>query len=442
MVSWSMRHLYILLMTVGCGQVAVDDTPADAPNWAADVAPIIQTHCVSCHQDGDIAPFPLTTYDQVVAVDALVRASVDEGTMPPWQPADGCRDYHGDTSMSEAERATLLDWIDGGSQQGESGLDLTVEPKPPVQPLAVSLQMNDAYTPRQSPDDYRCFVIEWPETEPPYIVRAQVRPGTLSQVHHVLAYKGNAEDADQFRAWDDAEEGEGYTCFGAATGPGGGVSTGLLGGWVPGIVTQPYPEGTGLFIEPGAVIILQMHYNTVAGASIPDDTSISFDTAATVEHEAVSSLFTNALWTLGDGMWIPAGDASVVHAADIDVGGFLRINGSGFEVGADETLELHTVGMHMHQLGRRATVSLIKADGTEQCLLDIPRWDFNWQGRYQLAETVLVEPGDKIHLKCEWDNSAEAQPTVDGVKLAPKDTFWGDGTRDEMCLSGMYLSRR
>jgi hypothetical protein len=82
----------------------------------------------------------------------------------------------------------------------------------------------------------------------------------------------------------------------------------------------------------------------------------------------------------------------------------------------------------MHQLGKSARLSILRDGGDEECLLDIPAWDFHWQGGYALAETVRFEPGDKIHLECTWDN-----PTMEQVT-------WGEGTGDEMCLGGFYYT--
>jgi hypothetical protein len=422
-----MQKYVLVFFAIACGN---PEPGSDAPTWRADVASVVVERCAGCHTDGDIAPFPLTTYEEVSAVSGLVASVIEAGTMPPWQPDNACRDYQGDLSMSDEERALVLAWVDGGTPEGGAGDEPTVEAAERGD-LDLTLFMSEPYTPRISPDDYRCLVLEWPETEPRYVTAYEVFPDARAQVHHVLAYMGSPADADQFRAWDAGEEGPGYTCYGDTSGPGGSARSPLLGGWVPGVRTPSYPEGTGILVEPGSVIVLQVHYNTATADPVPDQTYVSFDLADSVEREAVSSLFTDALWTLGSGMNIPAGAASVTHDTLIDVPFFLGISGSGFEVGTDESLDLHSVGLHMHQLGKRGRVSLVKADGSEECLLDIPRWDFNWQGRYRLTETVTIAPGDQIRLECEWDNSA-----ANAV-----DTWWGDGTGDEMCLSGMYLSR-
>ena len=95
---------------------------------------------------------------------------------------------------------------------------------------------------------------------------------------------------------------------------------------------------------------------------------------------------------------------------------------------------------HMHTLGDRFTLDLIRKNGERERLLDIPRWDFNWQGAYDLIDPVKVELGDRVEMACVWDNSADNQPMVRGVKQTPRDVTWGEGTLDEMCLGGVTIT--
>ena len=95
---------------------------------------------------------------------------------------------------------------------------------------------------------------------------------------------------------------------------------------------------------------------------------------------------------------------------------------------------------HMHNRGKAIRLDLIRSDGTEDCLLDIPEWDFNWQGGYRFKEPVQANAGDQLRITCTWDNSAENQPIIDGEPLAPRDLQWGDGSFDEMCLGSVRMT--
>jgi copper type II ascorbate-dependent monooxygenase-like protein len=104
-------------------------------------------------------------------------------------------------------------------------------------------------------------------------------------------------------------------------------------------------------------------------------------------------------------------------------------------------LIVYSAGLHMHQLGTHGSLRIDRADGTSECMLDIPQWNFHWQGSYTFAQPKTLNPGDKLSVECHWDNSAENQPVVGGVKMPPQDVTWGEGTFDEMCLGTFYITQ-
>ena len=76
---------------------------------------------------------------------------------------------------------------------------------------------------------------------------------------------------------------------------------------------------------------------------------------------------------------------------------------------------------HMHKLGVSGTARLLKAGGDSQMILDIPRWDFDWQREYQLVTPLSFIPGDSVELTCSWNNTDANQPIVDGSRQAASD---------------------
>jgi hypothetical protein len=81
-----------------------------------------------------------------------------------------------------------------------------------------------------------------------------------------------------------------------------------------------------------------------------------------------------------------------------------------------------------------------RANGTSECLVNIPNYDFEWQRSYGFKQPVVAHPGDQLRLECHWDNSPNNQIVVDGQKLPTKDVYWGEGTTDEMCLGIFYVT--
>ena len=271
-----------LVPLLGCTTQATPDAPSVPPtddsaapelSWYRDAAPIVAARCAGCHNAGGIAPFPLTTHDEVVALAQPIAAAVASGSMPPWQGADGCNEYSNDFSLTDDEQAMLLSWIDAGAPEGNPEDAVSA---PALSPLDVDVVVTlpEPYTPVQQPDDYRCQLIEWPAEERRWITGMEVLPDQRSVVHHAIAFAVGAADAEAFREMDSAEDGPGYTCFGGPTsGEGRGLadmdaatllaaiesgelaaglgSTRWLGAWVPGVQATALPAGTGLRMDPG-----------------------------------------------------------------------------------------------------------------------------------------------------------------------------------------------
>lgn len=457
----------IVLVALGCqGQ----GDALDGLSYWADAKPVLDANCVTCHQDGGIAPFSLTTYAEAAAVAVPLRNAVEARTMPPWQPADGCTDYAGDTSLSDADRDTLIAWVDADTIEGDPA-DAVEAPVAEEDTFEgdLALQLPEPYTPTLEPDDYRCQLVDWPVDHPTYVVGLEVEPDQRQMLHHAIVFAASAESAEAFRALDAADPGPGYTCFGGPTGVSNEDRPDLsdlslaelmaameersatggqrwLGAWVPGSTNHGFPEGTGLPMSPGDVLIVQMHYNTSSSAPVADQSTVWVATSDTVSREAMILPLTDLGWVtgselLGGAMTIPAGEGNVVHET-VTAGDGLLPTSARATLGLpdDAPLIIHHVAHHMHQLGTTGLQEVRHADGTTQCLVDLPRWDFAWQGGYSLVEPVTVNPEDEIVLRCSWDNSAGNQPVIDGAVAEPQDVAWGEGTRDEMCLSTLYLT--
>jgi hypothetical protein len=245
-------------------------------------------------------------------------------------------------------------------------------------------------------------------------------------VHHVIAYIAPPQRAAEVRAKDGADGAPGYDCFG---GPGFSGYPLWLGAWAPGGRPSPYPEGTGLFVEAGSVIVLQLHYNG-REAGQQDQTAIDIQLDDAVERQAIILPFTNPNWLSGRSMLIEAGHSDARHWFEMQV-----------SEAFGEPFLLHSASVHMHRLGKSARLWLKRQAGEEDCLLEVPRWDFGWQQSYRFTQPKLVYPDDRLGLECAWDNSRENQPVVDGARKEPADVVWGEGTDDEMCLGIFYVSQ-
>jgi hypothetical protein len=117
-------------------------------------------------------------------------------------------------------------------------------------------------------------------------------------------------------------------------------------------------------------------------------------------------------------------------------------DGSAQETHCDRPVRLNGlalgVGGHMHLRGKSLTIQLNPGKPGAKVLLSIPRWDFNWQGEYWFKEPMEIRVGDTIRISCVYDNSGPI-PGPDKKPLPPRYLTWGEGTTDEMCLSGVIF---
>jgi hypothetical protein len=88
---------------------------------------------------------------------------------------------------------------------------------------------------------------------------------------------------------------------------------------------------------------------------------------------------------------------------------------------------------HMHVRGKDMTYIAHYPDGTDETLLSVPKYDFNWQITYLLAEPKTLPKGTRVEVIAHYDNSTANKFNPDPTK----DVRWGDQTWEEMMI-GFY----
>lgn len=419
-----MRTLLVLALA-GC---AGGDPAGDPLTWYGDVKPVVDEHCSSCHTDGGVSPFALDSYAdyQTFATEAL--ASMENGTMPPFQADPGCRDYAHDRSLPPEALDVIRDWTHNGMSEGDPADEVPfTAPTVAFNPTHTAGIDGSYLSTAVSADDYRCFILEdLTFDEPAYVVASDVAPGS-PQVHHVLVYAVDSSYAFDLNTLDNADSEPGYRCFGGPIPISGtaGYEEGLptqIAAWVPGLFPTRMPDDSAIRIDAGSAIVMQVHYSAVAGSPEPDETEVQLE----ISEDEPSFLVSTRPLPIYD-LVIPADEADVT---------FTR----SFKNYRDDALDIFNLAGHMHLLGQSHFAEIARASGDKECLLDIPVWDFDWQQSYEIDADApaRVEPGDSIDVTCVYDNTANNQPVIDGAPVTPSEVYWGDGTLDEMCI--LYFS--
>lgn len=387
--------------------------PAPAPGtptWSRDVALIVQENCQSCHRPNEIAPFSLLTYRDAAPWAKLMKFMTQTHQMPPWKPADGCGDFADRRALTPAQIETIAKWADGGAPEGNPA----EAPAPKVfssdwtlGPPDLVLSYKEPYTPPMDGDMYRCFPIPTNLAEDTYVAAIDIRPGDRETVHHVIAYTDTTGEAEKR---DASEPGPGYTSFG---GP-GITSFGALGGWAPGARPVTLPDGIALQLAKKSSIVLQVHYHPHHGAPAPDTTQIGIYFA-----KKKPSKLLRLLPLVNQDFTIPADDP----AYQVD---------AVWPILTPVPMHVWVIAPHMHLLGRSMQVEAKLPNGETKCLINIPNWDFRWQGLYRYQEPVALPALTRVSLKAIYDNSA-SNPL--NPNFPPKDVSWGEATTDEMCIA-------
>ncbi|MEM9494338.1 MAG: hypothetical protein AAGC55_34650, partial [Myxococcota bacterium] len=184
----------------------------------------------------------------------------------------------------------------------------------------------------------------------------------------------------------------------------------FLFGWVPGSEPTAFDAGMAMRIEPEDQLIMQVHYHTDPGAPPQSDlTKIKLHTAKQPITEYVRVIWTGAI--------------------DINIGpGQNSSHGSMCQV-PDSAQPIKVIGVapHMHEIGTTFATYLQRSNGVQECLVDIPRWDFEWQGSYMFEEPIVLGPGDTLRTDCGFFNTTGQQ------------VGFGEGTGDEMCFNFVFI---
>lgn len=386
---------------VGCYIGRVDRKPPTGDiTFSKHIAPILNAHCVRCHRQGEIGPFTLTNYEDAVGWTATIREVVAEGRMPPWHANPQFGHFRNDSRLSDVEKNLLFEWMDNGAPEGDRA-DL---PEPPqfvegwrIPSPDVVVSMPEPFTvPAKGVVPYQHFVTSANFDEDKWIQAAEVRPGNRSVVHHLVLY---------------------YVPPGGEKMKAEAVIFNSLAGYTPGMPATLLRPGHAKLVPKGSKLIIQCHYTPNGREQVDQSTAgLVFADPATVKQQLLTQLCLNFK------LDIPPGENNYQAEA---------------EHRFDQDTYLYSLLPHMHLRGKSFRFDARYPDGRTETLLDVPRYDFNWQNSYVLAEPKLMPEGTVIHATAAFDNSADnlvnPDPTIS--------VRWGDQTWEEMMVGTFETTR-
>ncbi len=447
-------------LLLGCSSTPAEAPPAaqtDAGTTAASVTfhehvePILQRSCQDCHRPGGLGPFSMLTYRETRPKAGLIKLNVADRTMPPWgaDETTECKPPHPlrhDLRLPQKDIDTIVQWVEEGAVEGDPAKAPPAKTFPDVTFQAdVSVPTSQWTVAPGGADEFRCFVVDPKLTEETWFEALAVEPGNTKIAHHVVLY-ADASGAAVKKAGTTGS----YPCFGGV----GVAAATTIGGWVPGSQPTTYAPGAALRLAAGTVLVAQMHYHPTT-ESQSDSTKLSLRKAtSTPVWEARMRLFGVPVGgqvvagpgdTAGPQFLIPAGAKG--HIENVEMTMPSTFGGQPFP-----ELRIAGVTPHMHWLGKDMKIDVERVNEKPgqpktQCLLQAPRYDFNWQRGYAYDAPIESLPtlnaGDKLRIRCTYDNSMDNDHLVAALQerklVAPVDVRIGEETLDEMCLGGFTL---
>ncbi|MFK7740702.1 MAG: tetratricopeptide repeat protein [Planctomycetota bacterium] len=351
----------------------------DGPTWSSSIASLVHRSCTPCHRAGQPAPFDLIAYDDVRRRADFVLEVVEDGYMPPWQPSEG--HFLGDRRLSEAEIASLRQWVAAGAPRG----DAASEPAAPRfaggwqlgEPDLVVRMPDTLDVPAGGADIVRNFVVPVAVEELRYVAALEIRPGNRAVHHAVLA----VDSTRQSRQRDARDEPAGFPgmTLGSASPPDGHFL-----GWTPGKSVRRNEPGMAWRLHPGDDFVLQLHaVPTGKRERVQPEIGIWFSKVPTKRVYDMAMLFSEEI--------------------DIAVGeqGFVLKD----HVVLPVPVTLHAIYPHAHYVCRSMRAVATLPDGTARTLFAIEDWDFDWQDDYRYREPIELPANTHVAMRYVYDNS-------------------------------------
>jgi hypothetical protein len=369
--------------------------------YSKDVAPILAENCARCHREGGIAPFAMNSHMIVKGFAPMIREVVLTKRMPPGQIDPHIGQFKETFTLTPQEQQTLIRWIEAGAEKDEA-VDPLTQLKWPATKWAYGepdlvIKIPAQEVPATGVLEYRYIKVPIEGLDRDRWVRAsQYVAGDRTVLHHTL---NSLIPPD---APKDARIDFGRFDPNAAR----------ITAYIPGAQPQHEPPNTGGVLKKGSTLALQLHYTT--------------NGKATVDAGEIG------LWFYKDGE-VPT-ERMIPDCACIFTQGWDPIPPYDADHEMKQTITIkkdaHIYSMlpHMHFRGKRMRFYAEYPDGRKEELLNIAKYNYNWQLDYELKEPKLVPAGTKITAVAAFDNSAQNKANPDPARKVP----WGQQSWDEM----------
>jgi len=404
-----------------------------AISYEKQIAPIIIDNCVTCHRQGGIGPWQMSSYQIVKGFAPMIREVLRTERMPPWHADPHYGAFRNNRAIPRDQVKTLVHWIEAGSPRGAGGDPLADLKKSwPEWALGqpdtvLTLPKFDVKASGVVP--YQEVIVKNTIGRDVWLKAIDYAPGDRSVVHHILGYTlapgTGAALMARIAAAPPVAEVPGQpgpqslslikTCStpaGAAQirarSTGGNLPGGAsIGGFVPGAAPQQFPAEAGVFLKKDSDFRFQVHY-TPTGKAATDTTRVGLYYIDTAPQYPLRNFV-----LLDPCLQIPANTPSYTASMSRVV---------------DRDMLIYSLTPHSHFRGAVTNFTAEYPDGTKETLLSVPKYDFNWQTTYGFDKPKMIPKGTKLTHSTTYDNSSLNKSNPDPNIVV----HWGEQTWEEM----------
>ena len=413
------------VLMVATGALAAEQSAAPV-TFHKDVLPILQKNCQTCHRPGQMGPMSFLSYESTRPWAKAIKEAVLVRKMPPWFADPKVGHFVNDKSLAQNDINILVSWADSGALQG----DPKDAPAPVRWPEGWHIQpdiivegptFDVPAAPKNNVVEWVTVIVPSGFTEDTWITSIEIKPQYPEVTHHMcLGFNPHLPDTKYFvPEWKDKERDEDGSAI-PDKGPTytGGVKPRAVvrasdACYVPGNVAADYRVIDAATLVPaGSDIVLNLHY-TPNGKAVTDHVKIGL-TVAKEPPKRRYHLFSASSPTDPKRFAIPPNDPNW--------------SSPPAEVTFNQDVELVFLMPHMHARGKDMTYTLEFPDGKKQVILDVPRYDFNWQLGYNTS--IQAPKGTKLRVDAHFDNSANNASNPN----ASRTVYYGEMTWEEMML--------
>jgi len=385
--------------------LAVALVNAQGPTYHSDIKPLIERHCISCHQEGEVGAMPLTNYEEVAAYGKMIEYVTSTRLMPPWYADPSYRHFKNERVLSEEEIKTIKDWVANDMKEGAMPYGLvksktakvTVIPRPAdlVIPMKESFEQFGVYM-----DQYQVFILKPNLDKDVWIEGIEFVPGNKKIVRHAsisLAREGSFDSLDR---WDPRY---GYFSFGGV-----GLTTDqpFWYTWSPQQEATFYYNGTGKFLPKGSELIVHVHYGPT-GKPLKDSSEIRLHIAQEkITHPVVTAPLLNPYNLTNDSLFVGPDTKKIFHSSYT----------------LPYAIRLMSITPQANLINRTWEIFAKRPDSPEPVrLLKIKDWNINWKQTYHLQEPLELPAGTIINALALYDNTLDnlCNPSDKPIAIRP-----------------------